>query len=564
MSRARSFWEELRRRHVVRVGTAYVVGAVAVGGAAEIFLPGLGAPEWVLRTVLGLLVLGLPLAIGMAWAYDITPEGIQRASPNDRGATGPGFAPTGDRTSIVVLPFDNMSPDPNDAYFCDGLTEEIITDLSRIRALGVISRTSAMRLRGTDKDVRTIGRELGVRYVLEGSVRKRGQDLRITAQLIDAASDQHIWAEKYTGTVEEVFEIQERVAEAIARALRIELTPVESKEIAHRRISDPLAYESYLRARHELLRFSGEGLEAAQRHIRNGLNIVGENEMLLATLGQVHLQYFHSGIDPDPAHLERAEEAADRIFSAFPDSYHGHRLKGLIAFQQGQMEEARPRLETALDRDPDDPDALLMLGYLQALSGREDLATTLFQRVIEIDPLTPVNHAMPGFVALLEGRHEDAVKAYRTFLEMDGHGPFSLACWVLALCHLDDRLEEAAATSQELAKRYPETAFASMATSLVLARQDEGAAALQAISPALLAAGRDTEMFSRFLTGCYALAGDTDPALKWLVNTVRLGNVNYPYLSRISPFLENLRSEVRFQEIMERVERAWRAFGTRQ
>ena len=222
------------------------------------------------------------------------------------------------------------------------------------------------------------------------------------------------------------------------------------------------------------------------------------------------------------------------------------------------MDEARLQVEATLESDPDDPDALLTLGYLNALSGREDLATALFRRLIETDPLTPLNYAMPGFVALLEGRHEDAVKPYRTFLEMDDRGPFSLAGWVLVLCHLDDRLDEAAATSQELVERYPETAFASFATMLVLAREGKSAAALEAISPAALTAGRYTEMFSRFLAGCYALAGDTDAALHWLENTVRLGNANYPYLSRIYPFLDNIRDEPRFQEIMERVERTWR------
>ena len=150
-----------------------------------------------------------------------------------------------------------MSPDPENAYFADGLTEEMIADLSKVRALRVISRTSAMLLRGSKKDVPTIARELKVRYVLEGSVRRAGQSLRITAQLIDAAADAHLWAEKYTGTLEDVFEMQEKVSRAIVEALRLELTPQEHQRMAERPIPNLYAYECYLKARREIWRFVG-------------------------------------------------------------------------------------------------------------------------------------------------------------------------------------------------------------------------------------------------------------------------------------------------------------------
>ena len=220
-----SFWSELKRRRVVRVGVTYAVASVGVGGAADIFLPGLGAPPWALQTVLALLVLGLPVAVALSWPYDITPQGIVRdSSASAREPAGPlsmeqapvDVSGSDDRNSIVVLPFDNMSPDPGDAYFSDGLTEEIITQLSYLRSLRVISRSSAMVLKETQKDVRTIGRELDVGYVLEGSVRKAGKDLRITAQLIDASADEYLWTQSYDRELRDVFDIQSEIALSVA------------------------------------------------------------------------------------------------------------------------------------------------------------------------------------------------------------------------------------------------------------------------------------------------------------------------------------------------------------
>jgi len=166
------------------------------------------------------------------------------------------------RHAILVLPFANLSPDPENEFFSDGLTEEIITDLSRVKALSVISRTSAMQFKGTSKDVRTIGRELGVGYVLTGSVRKAGQSLRIAAQLIDASNDAQLWGDKYGGTVDEVFDVQERVSRSIVAALEVELTPAEDVRLSDRPIRDPRAFEAYLKAKDE-----GEGRVAALGHV---------------------------------------------------------------------------------------------------------------------------------------------------------------------------------------------------------------------------------------------------------------------------------------------------------
>ncbi len=151
----------------------------------------------------------------------------------------------------MVLPFENASPDPENAYFADGLTEELIADLSKIRDLKVIARNSAMRLKCTTKDARTLGRELNVRYVLGGSVRRAGQSLRITAHLSEAVDDTQVWAEKYSGTLDDVFDLQERFSRQIVAALKLTLTPGEQQALLDRPIKNPLAYELYFRARQE-------------------------------------------------------------------------------------------------------------------------------------------------------------------------------------------------------------------------------------------------------------------------------------------------------------------------
>ena len=175
------------------------------------------------------------------------------------------------RKSIVVLPFENLSPDPENAYLADGLTEEVIADLSKVRSLLVISRTSAMRYKGATKSLPAIAEELKVRYVLEGSVRRAGNNLRITAQLIEAATDGHLWAEKYTGTLDDVFDMQEKVSRAIVEALKVELTPEENRRLGDHPIQNAYAFECYLKARREIWRW-GEpsSLDRAMEYLETG------------------------------------------------------------------------------------------------------------------------------------------------------------------------------------------------------------------------------------------------------------------------------------------------------
>ena len=287
--------------------------------------------------------------------------------------------------SIAVLPFTNMSADPELEFFSDGLTEEIIADLSKIHGLRVTSRTSIMRLKGAEKDLATIGRELKVRYLLEGSVRKAANKLRITAQLIDAADDVHVWAEKYNGSLADVFDIQERVSREIANALQIRLTPDDDRRVAERPIPDVRAFECYLRE--PSWRSSG----SHKRALTGPLSFSVE---ALRSLERTHCSTPRSGwltgststrvLRQMSATCTRPRSVPRRRFNSIPRRYPAVTCALLVLLHRGQAQRAMLELGRALRIEPNNPDVLAWRASLLGFAGKD--STNEVARLLEVDP----------------------------------------------------------------------------------------------------------------------------------------------------------------------------------
>jgi len=462
------------------------------------------------------------------------------------------------KKSIVVLPFENISPEEGQDYFCDGMTEEIITDLSHIHDLRVISRSSAMMLKGNKKAVRDIAKDLDVQYVLEGSVRKAGKDIRITAQLIDATSDAHLWADKYSGTLDNIFKIQEKVACSIVDALKMKLEPHEKREVAEHPIENIHAYESYLRAKKEFWSFSKDALDRSLQEIKRALGFIGENELLLATEGAIYVQYVLSGVKRREF-LEKLEECVKRIYRLNPNSYQGNYLQGIFQIRQGEIQKALVNLRLVLSANPNNPDALFWFIYLHCIAGKTTLAKPLTQKLLGIDPLTPLNYMMPGYVAEVEGRFEESIEYKHKALEMDPENPFLRFCYIQPLLY-SSRFEEAFRMIDRIVKDTPHVPWAGLCLLYKHALKSEKEEAFSVLSAEQEDMLKSDEAFSYQLAEGYSLINEKIKAIDWLENAVDRGFINYPFLNEYDPLLENLRGEERFKKLMERVKHEWENF----
>lgn len=556
------FLAELKRRKVFRAATVYIVVGVGVLGAAEVILDPLGLEA--LRPYLVILVLlGFPIALVLAWAYEIRPEASRPVEPAEQETAaapqGPGAATATAaerRKSIVVLPFDNMSPDPGDAWFSDGLTEEITTNLSGIHALRVISRNSAMVLKGAGRDTRAIAKELGVRYVLEGSVRKAGDALRITAQLIDGSSDEHLWAEKYDGVLSDVFSIQETVSLSITKALQLELETGEEKRIVEPSFRNLKAYECHVRAQAEIWQLSPDSLERAVELIERGLEIAADSDLLHAAMGQIHFMHVDNMNGPPETYsglLEQARACADRALAVNPGSAAAHSLLGLIAQARGDTQSLIRHFSDALRLDPNNAIAMLCLGYWRAAGGWDlEGARDFLERVQQVDPLGSMNKGAPGWLHWMRGEYGAALEGWMDWQRdcEEVKSPYRI---FLAYLHAaDGNVAEGVRLVDQARDDSPEHVLTSLGTLLKHAWLGDRRRALAAVTDHVERAVAWDDIWSLLLTCGFAAAGDTERALQWLDHTIDYGICNVAYLRDHEPFLARLRTDDGFEKLMEK------------
>jgi TolB-like protein len=456
--------------------------------------------------------------------------------------------------SIIVLPFENMSPDPDQEYFSDGLTEEIITDLSHIHDLLVISRSSAMTFKGTKKKIGEIASDVKVRYVLEGSVRKAGNNLRITAQLIDAMSDTHLWAEKYSGILDDIFDIQEKVSRSIVSALRLKLTANQDRKIANRPIDNFQAYDLYLRARNAYFKFNKEGLDEAARLLESGHNIIGDNALLLATLGWIYEEYVRLGLKHE-TFLVKAEECAHKALFLYQDTTLAYIVLAMVHYLRGDIKGSVYSFKKALLLDPNNIETIQWIPLSYILIGRTEEALPIANRILEIDPLNPVKYIL-GIVYFYLGLFEQAVEVFSTLVHQ-----FPWTRWWFAyfLVYVN-RTEEAINIIDSIEKTPAFDYGFYFAHFIKHTIHKDSCHVPELLTDEFVTVVKRDALGSCTVATFYAMLNDMENSLNWLENSVNRGFINYPYICHFDPFLAKLRGDSRFKKLLERVKHEWENF----
>jgi adenylate cyclase len=405
--KVQAWFAELGRRKVFRVAAVYLVAAwLAIQVADAVFEP-IGLPAWAFKLVIVLALLGFPLACALAWAFDVTPRGIERTGPagietvEARASPGPSPSPTpaplspppgppaaavAPAASVAILPFADLSPAHDHEYFCDGIADEIINALCCVRGLRVASRTSSFQFKGRAADVREIGRLLNVGAVVEGSVRKSGERVRITAQLVGAADGYHQWSESFDRGLEDVFATQTEIAQKLVRALRLSLSPHEVGLMERGGTRNAEAYDLYLRGQ-ALLR-DGSDTSLPEAAVLFSRAVQSDPQFAQAHAGLANALAYAGiwGLDVDAADIEKALAASRRALALEPHMPEAFVAKGNLLFLQGKAEEAFAAFEEAIRLNPASYEAHYFYARDLFSAGRAQQAVAYYEAAERLRP----------------------------------------------------------------------------------------------------------------------------------------------------------------------------------
>ena len=457
----KSFFGELKRRNVYKVAVAYIVAGWALSqGIAQVF-PVFDVPNWVVRLIVFLIVIGFPIALIFAWAFEITPEGLKRAEEADamprsarptnrtwiyivvvgvaismalfflgRYTAGNRITSSDNNKSIAVLPFQSLSEDKNDAYFADGVQDQILTNLAKVSDLKVISHTSVRQYKtGAERNLREIGRQLGVAYIMEGSVQRARDRLRINAELIDARTDGHVWAETYDRTASDLFAIQSELAQSIVTQLKAKLSPRQKAEIEERPTQDLVAFELYLQAKAIVDSYLNatdvraallQALHSLDDAIKRDPNFVSA----YCYAARANDLLFFFDLDPTPNRILLAEAAVKAALRLRPDSAEAHFAMADYLFRclrdynraQEELAIARPGL-------PNSTPFFILSGYINRRRNHFPDAERDFSTAFALDPRNPNAYNLLADTYVLQRRFPEAVHIYDNVLAAGEQAP---------------------------------------------------------------------------------------------------------------------------------------------
>jgi TolB-like protein/Flp pilus assembly protein TadD len=465
MSEKPSFFTELKRRNVYKVAVAYAVVAWLIIQAASIFFPAFDAPPWVMKIFIIVIILGFPVALIFSWAFEITPEGIKLESeiePSKSIARGTGRKivavtialavvaaglfvyqlvghdrwtrrsydqttengrPSGPslpipEKSIAVLPFENLSRDQENAYFADGIQDEILSMVAKIGDLKVISRTSTAKYKSKPESLRQVGSELGVANLLEGSVQKAGDRVRVIVQLIDAGGDSHIWSETYDRELKDVFGVQSEIAQSIATALKAKLSASETHSLGESPTRDPEAYQAYLKAgyfeREATSRNGDPAILLPQALDLYSTAVTRDPSFALAwaRMSYTHSWMYWFGVDDSPDHVRLAKEAAQRAISLDPQLGEAHLAAGYAAYW-GRRDYAMGMKEFEVARKllPNNPEVSIAIGSICRRRGDWATAIEEFKRAASLDPRDAQLWSESGYLLGFSRHYGEALQA---------------------------------------------------------------------------------------------------------------------------------------------------------
>ena len=447
-----NFFAELRRRNVYKVAIAYIVGGWALAqGIAQVF-PVFDVPNWIIRTIVLLIIAGLPVSLALAWRFEITPEGIKRTEDVDptkphsvhgawiyiavagvlvsaalfflgRYSASPRQSEAGTNKSIAVLPFATLSDDRNDAYFADGVQDQILTNLAKVSDLKVISHTSVRQYKtGAERNLREIGRQLGVAYIMEGSVQRARDRLRINAELIDARTDTHVWAETYDRTAADLFAIQSELAQSIVAQLKAKLSPQQKAEIEERPTQDLDAFELYLQAKTIIDSYINatdvraallQALKSLDEAIKRDPNFVSA----YCYVARAHDLLYFFDLDPTSERITLAENAVKNALRLRPDSAEAHFARADYLFRcLRDYDRALEELAIARPGLPNSTPFFILSGYINRRRNHFPEAERDFSTAFALDPRNPNAYNLLADTYVLERRPQETVHVYDNVL----------------------------------------------------------------------------------------------------------------------------------------------------